>query len=77
MKPDEQALLLALAEASDPEELPGDVAARLHIHPNRAAYIFAKWTRKGWYDYGVNVLLGWLEPAGFKAAESLKAESKV
>jgi len=30
----------------------------------RAVYILNKWTTKGWYDYGVNVDLGWLTDKG-------------
>ena len=35
---------------------------------NRVYYLLSKWGRKGWYDYGVNVLCGWLTPEGREAA---------
>lgn len=34
------------------------------MNEKRAAYICEKWTNKGWYDYGVNVLAGWLTEEG-------------
>lgn len=30
----------------------------------RCAYYLDKWSTKGWYDYGVSLYLGWLEPLG-------------
>lgn len=49
-----------------------DVATQLRIHPKRAAYICDKWTSKGWYDYGVNVLCGWLTDKGKAAAMNIQ-----
>ena len=75
MKPDEKALLLALYEADqkDPER-PIYVRAWLPTQPinkKRACYLLEKWTSKGWYDYGVNLMAGWLTPDGREAARGL------
>ena len=36
----------------------------------RGSYLCEKWTNRGWYDYGVNVLAGWLTGEGqLKAGE--------
>ena len=65
MKPDEVELLKAL----DAGERPRYAARRLGIPPNRVRYLCEdKWTRKGWYDYGVTYDLGWLTDAGRAAA---------
>lgn len=45
----------------------------LGIHHKRLAYILLKWADRGWYDYGVNVELGWLTPEGFVRAVLLTA----
>ena len=69
MKPDELTLLdylKANTSMEDSESFPyvREVASNLGMAPKRAAYICEKWTNKGWYDYGVNVLAGWLTPEG-------------
>lgn len=33
-----------------------------YIHHKRAWYLLSKWTRLGFYEYGVNLELGWFEP---------------
>ena len=43
------------------------IVHRLGMNEKRAAYICDKWTRKGWYNYGVNVLAGWLTDEGVEA----------
>jgi len=55
-KPDE----LALWEAVISGETPRDAGARLGIHPKRVARLCEKWSRRGDYDYGVSVDLGWV-----------------
>lgn len=71
MKPDERALLEDLGRRAD---LPHDqryvreMVAERGMNEKRACYICFKWTDKGWYDYGVNVLSGWLTPEGRAAA---------
>lgn len=39
----------------------------------RARCILSKWTKKGWYDYGVALDLGWLTELGAAEAEKIKA----
>lgn len=75
MKDDERRLLVAMRRVGDVAPYGRNVVAALGIHPNRAAYLFSKWADKGWYDYGVSVMAGWLEPAGEEAARAAKAQS--
>lgn len=37
-----------------------EIVKNLKMNEKRAAYICEKWYTKGWYEYGVNVLFGWL-----------------
>lgn len=83
LKPDERRLLheiaaLQIAEGWQdwPPRPPGgirshprDIAERLNINHKRACAIFEKWTRRGWYNYGVCIDLGWLERSGLAAAK--------
>jgi hypothetical protein len=71
MKNDEAELLQACQKRVPPNgtEMPREVAASLGMHPKRAAYIFQKWTDRGWYNYGVSVGTGWMEPEGLAVAE--------
>lgn len=39
----------------------------LNMNEKRAVYILEKWANKGWYEYGVNVLAGWLTDKGLAA----------
>ena len=64
-KPDERLLLKTLQSRDRPYVR--EVVAELGINPKRAAYICEKWTTRGWYNYGVNVLAGWLEGEGLTA----------
>ena len=41
---------------------PRDAAQALGVPRRRLDYILWKWSMKGWYDYGVAIDLGWLEP---------------
>jgi hypothetical protein len=41
------------------------------IPQKRAWYLLEKWCKKGWYDYGVNLELGWITEEGNKAAIEL------
>lgn len=78
MKPDEKEFLLALfVEAEKPlmvRKPTREVGAGVGIPPRRVAYICEKWSRKGWYNYGVSVDMGWLEAPGLEAARGLTAE---
>lgn len=67
MKTDERRLLRLVADGVKPR----DAGEALGIPWKRVAYICEKWSRKGWYDYGVTVDLGWLEQPGREAAARL------
>lgn len=45
-----------------------DIATQIGMHPKRAIGIGEKWSRKGWWDYGVTVRFGWLTPTGYTEA---------
>jgi hypothetical protein len=64
MKQDEREFMEALRSRHAMRPTVRQVAAELGIPRKRAAYICDKWTRKGWYDYGVSVLAGWLTDEG-------------
>ena len=57
-KSDELALWAAVVAG----EWPRHAGQRLGIHPNRVVALCRKWTRKGVYEYGVSVDLGWPVP---------------
>jgi hypothetical protein len=38
---------------------PRDAGLALGIHPKRVCYLCSKWAKKGNYEYGVTVDLGW------------------
>lgn len=66
IKPDEKELLKTLQERST---LASPAHVRLIVgflgmNEKRAAYILGKWSDKGWYDYGVSVMAGWLTQEG-------------
>jgi hypothetical protein len=71
LKPDEVAFLVIVAEK------PHDVSVRDVVNAlnvagklnyKRAWFLLGKWRGKDWYDSGVTLDLGWLEPAGFDQA---------
>lgn len=41
-----------------------EVAELLDIPPGRAHYLFQKWARRGYLEYGINAGLGWLTQYG-------------
>ena len=55
VKPDEQALWDRVGLG----ETPRVAGHELGIPPKRVQYLCTKWARKGSYDYGVSVDLGW------------------
>lgn len=84
MKPDERALLIAVAARPKPRHIgllfPGvagtnlesvrAIGARMGIHPKRIVYLCHKWSSRGWYDWGCSPDIGWLTEEGLaKAAE--------
>lgn len=64
-KEDERLLLRTLQSMDRPYVR--EVVRQLGINEKRAAYICDKWADRRWYDYGVNVLAGWLEGDGLTA----------
>jgi hypothetical protein len=69
MKPDERKLLDEIQKRSAHGSFVyvRRVVAELGMNEKRAAYICGKWTDRGWYNYGVNVLSGWLTDEGRSA----------
>lgn len=41
-----------------------DVIDSLNMNHKRSWYLLVKWANRGWYDYGVNLDLGWLTTDG-------------
>lgn len=69
MKPDEAMFLKACQEQCQNtmgRRLPRDIYNELGMNWKRACAILAKWSRNGWYDYGVNVDLGWMTAKGME-----------
>ncbi len=69
MKPDEKELLELLQNRTkEHPRLPSvrDVVKDLGMNEKRAAYLLEKWYAKGWYEYGVSVLAGWLTDEGMR-----------
>lgn len=42
------------------------------INGKRALFLLEKWTRQGYYDYGVSLDLGWLTPLGLEKAAAVE-----
>jgi len=40
------------------------LVADLGLNEKRADFILEKWTRRGWYEYGVSPFAGWLSDEG-------------
>lgn len=71
MKDDEKEFLERLRKRTIEDPNPPYVrqlVSDLGMNENRAAYICQKWADKGWYDYGVSVLAGWLTDKGMMAS---------
>lgn len=66
MKPEERRLLLAIARRSSDRSV-RDVALSMGSYKQNLYYL-SKWARKGWYDYGVSLDLGWLTDIGIVTA---------
>ncbi len=64
-KEDERLLLRTLQGMDMPYVR--EVVHQLGINEKRAASICDKWADRGWYEYGVNVLAGWLVDDGLTA----------
>jgi hypothetical protein len=68
VKPDEIAFLRLCA--ADPRRSARDIinTPGFPMHHKRAWFLLEKWARLGWYDYGVSVDTGWMEPTGVAKA---------
>lgn len=77
IKADEKILLVELLRRGEYQALDEfgrgirDVATGKDIPEKRACYLFEKWYDRGWYEYGVNIGLGWLTPEGAIAIRAL------
>lgn len=62
VKEDEKILLAAIRKAGEFKQFPyvRFIVHDLGMSEKRAAYILEKWSGRGEYEYGVNVLAGWL-----------------
>lgn len=69
----EQRRTVDIAHMVSPRSLIADAG----IPPNRGRYILEKWGRKGWYEYGVTVDMGWLTPKGVGAFADLEPPPKI
>ena len=69
MKDDEKQFLNAVANKG--EMTVREVIDAAPLHHKRAWYLLNKWSRKGWYEWGVKMDIGWLTPEGKAAAKSL------
>jgi len=72
MKDDEQRLMLllhSLRDAPYEKRYVRDLVQDLGIRNKRACWILTKWNKKRWYEWGVNILAGWLTPEGHEVAE--------
>lgn len=71
MKPDERALLALLANRTHGICV-RDVVIGSDVPLKRAHYLLMKWAKKGWYQYGISLDLGWLTAEGLRAAAEAK-----
>lgn len=69
IKNDELEFLRVVAQRGKCRVIPSvrDLIAQCGIHPKRACYLLEKWTRNGWYEYGVSLDLGWITEKGDRA----------
>lgn len=70
MKHDEYSLLTAIHQAT-PGHCVRDIANGLSIPYKQILYYLGKWSKRGWYDYGVSLDLGWLTEEGKSHASAL------
>lgn len=73
MKADEKMFLIKLKKqqcacAADSPVNVREVVRQIDMNGKRAAYILGKWSDKGWYDYGVSIMAGWLTDKGMNAS---------
>lgn len=75
MKDDERNLLFAIHQAG-PGGCVRDIANGLSMPYKRALYCLGKWAKRGWYDCGVSLDLGWLTEEGKDHAQALLIEAR-
>ncbi len=62
MKEDEKLLLSKLKKRTGMKPSAWEIAKSIGMDYKRARYILRdKWTKKGWYGYGVSWRVGWLK----------------
>lgn len=47
-----------------------------YMNQKRAWSLLEKWVSKGWYEYGVSIRVGWLQPEGIEKAKELIAQGR-
>jgi hypothetical protein len=63
LPPEQRQLMLLETEDRRVAKMPSGA----RIDWNQGDYILDKWTRKGWWEYGVSARSGWLTPKGVEA----------
>lgn len=74
MKEDEKRFLIELYQANKTKQVtPLEIilSPGFYIPYKRAWYILEKWDRRGLYDYGVTLRVGWLTDKGKALAKDL------
>ncbi len=61
---DDEMVLLTAIQFKPNTETVRDVIVRLGMPTKRTDYLLEKWARKGWYQWGVVIDMGWLTPEG-------------
>lgn len=51
---------------------PYEAEEALGMHPKRSEYILAKWSERGWWDWGVAIMTGWITEEGWRAIRFLE-----
>lgn len=76
MKPDEIALYKVICNRRFHETI-RDAIDTIDIPPKRVRYILNKWADKNWYDYGIDLDLGWMTPEGIEAMNLALQETPI
>lgn len=58
LRKSEEILFYELVKSS--LEHPRELIRRFPIHHKRAHYLLQKWCKKGWYEYGTSLDMGWV-----------------
>ena len=70
MTPDERVFAALVLQCCHGYEI-REVMAICDVPYKRCAYYLAKWSTKGWYDYGVSLDLGWLTELGREKLQAM------